>query len=92
VGNMALYFGRFAPELKSTRYAQEMWALYEAGELKPDSPLTGEYEEDDEAADVDGVLREIDAARLDDARRRAALADAERGPVKGEEPPPPWLQ
>ena len=26
------------------------------------------------------------------ARRRAALADAERGPVKGEEPPPPWRQ
>ena len=30
VGNMASYFGRFAPELKTTRYAKEMWALYEA--------------------------------------------------------------
>lgn len=35
VGNMAAYFGRFAPELRQTRYAKEMWALYEAGE--PDS-------------------------------------------------------
>ncbi|MNO73215.1 hypothetical protein D3C76_641760 [compost metagenome] len=92
VDNMAHYFGRFAPELKSSRYAQEMWSLYEAGELKPESPLSGEFADDDEAADVDGVLREIDAARLDDARRRAARDDAERGPVKGEEPPPPWLQ
>lgn len=33
VGNMAAYFGRFAPELRQTRYAKEMWALYEAGEL-----------------------------------------------------------
>ncbi|MFJ2983365.1 MULTISPECIES: PA4780 family RIO1-like protein kinase [unclassified Pseudomonas] len=92
VGNMAHYFGRFAPELKDTRYAQEMWALYEAGELRVDSPLTGEFADDEHEADVGGVMREIEAARFDDARRRAALAEAEHGPVKGEEPPPPWLQ
>jgi len=92
VANMAHYFGRFAPELKDTRYAQEMWALYEAGELRADSPLTGEFADDEHEADVGGVMREIEAARLDDARRRAALAEAEHGPVKGEEPPPPWLQ
>lgn len=34
VGNMAAYFGRFAPELRQTRYAKEMWALYEAGERR----------------------------------------------------------
>lgn len=92
VANMAHYFGRFAPELKDTRFAQEMWALYEAGELRADSPLTGEFEDDEHVADVGGVMREIDAARLDDARRRAARTEAEHGPVKGEEPPPPWLQ
>jgi len=92
VANMAHYFGRFAPELKETRYAQEMWALYEAGELRADSPLTGEFADDEHEADVGGVMREIEAARLDDARRRAALAEAEHGPVKAEEPPPPWLQ
>ena len=92
VANMAHYFGRFAPELKDTRFAQEMWALYEAGELRADSPLTGEFEDDEHVADVGGVMREIDAARLDDVRRRAARAEAEHGPVKGEEPPPPWLQ
>lgn len=63
VANMAHYFGRFAPELKDTRFAQEMWALYEAGELRADSPLTGEFEDDEHLADVGGVMREIDAAR-----------------------------
>lgn len=38
VGNMAAYFGRFAPELRQTRYAKEMWALYEAGELDSGNP------------------------------------------------------
>lgn len=38
VGNMAAYFGRFAPELRQTRYAKEMWALYEAGEADSGNP------------------------------------------------------
>lgn len=92
VSNMAHYFGRFAPELKATRYAQEMWALYEAGELRPDSPLTGLFAEDEQAADVAGIMREIDAARLDDARRREARAEAEQAQPQAQEPPPPWLR
>lgn len=79
VDNMAHYFGRFAPELKNTRYAQEMWALYEAGDLLPDSPLSGVFEDDEHEADVTGVMREIDSARLDDVRRRAARAEAGTG-------------
>ncbi|MBM3110753.1 serine protein kinase RIO [Pseudomonas sp. P66] len=92
VGNMAAYFGRFAPELRQTRYAHEMWALYQAGELLPESELTGQFALDEHSADVDGVMREIDAARFDDARRRAIKEDAERGSSKDEEPAPPWLQ
>ena len=92
VANMAHYFGRFAPELKQTRYAREMWALYQEGKLLPDSVLTGAWQDDEHAADVGGVLREIEAAKFEDARRRAGREEAERGPVKGEEPPPPWAQ
>ena len=93
VANMAHYFGRFAPELKETRYAREMWALYQAGDLLPDSPLTGQWQDDEHTADVKGVIREIEAARLDDQRRKAARAEAEHGPAKSEEPPPPpWMQ
>lgn len=92
VANMSGYFGHFAPELKNTRYAREMWSLYEAGELLPHTPLTGQFQDDDHDADVGSVLREIDAAKLENARRRAARDEAEQGPTKGEEPPPPWMQ
>ena len=67
-----------------------MWALYEEGELTPDSPLTGEFDDPEESADIDAVMREIKAALADEARRQALL-NAEDEP-KGEEPPPPWAQ
>ncbi|PZW67182.1 RIO kinase 1 [Pseudomonas sp. URMO17WK12:I1] len=88
VGNMAAYFGQFAPELKYSKYAKEMWALYEEGKLTPDSVLTGEFKDPEDEADVDAVMREIKAALADEARRQAAL-NAEDEP-KGREPPPPW--
>lgn len=91
VTNMAEYFGQYAPELLHTRYAQEMWALYEQGELTPQSMLTGEFAEPEEEADLDAVLREIKAALADQARRQAALAEAD-APVDLEEPTPPWLR
>ncbi|TRX76036.1 PA4780 family RIO1-like protein kinase [Pseudomonas mangiferae] len=89
VGNMAAYFGQFAPELLYTRYAKEMWALFEAGDLTPDSVLTGEYDEPEEDADVDAVMREIKAALADQARREAARAEAEED-APPREPEPPW--
>ena len=92
VGNMASYFGRFAPELKRTKYAKEMWALYEAGTLHPASVLTGEFDEPEELADVGGIMREIEAARLDEERRQAVRAADDAPPGKTEEPPPPWMQ
>jgi RIO kinase 1 len=63
VANVTDYFGQFAPELLSTKFAQEMWKLYELGELHPEVELTGRFEQRDTAADVDDVLREIEAAR-----------------------------
>ena len=92
VGNMAGYFGRFAPELKQTRYAKEMWALYKAGTLLPDSPLTGTFAEVETEADVHGVMREIEAAKREEARRQAALATEDAPRDHKEEPTPPWMQ
>ncbi|MFA5982786.1 MAG: PA4780 family RIO1-like protein kinase [Methylococcaceae bacterium] len=63
VGNMASYFGRYAPALLTTRYAKEMWKLYQSGELSPDTKLTGYFKETAKPADVRSVIREIDAAR-----------------------------
>ncbi len=76
VNNMKQYFGQFAPDLKSSRYGPEIWALYESGELKPDSELSGQYTDDEAPADIDSVLREIFDA-LAEQERRQALADAD---------------
>lgn len=79
--------------MKTTKYAKEMWALYEAGTLHPASVLTGEFDEPEELADVGGVMREIEAARLDEERRQAIRAADDAPPGKpAEEPPPPWMQ
>lgn len=69
VDNMKNYYGRYAPALLETRYAKEMWDLYEEGELHPDYPLTGECIIDDEEADVDAVLEEIKAALAEEEAR-----------------------
>jgi RIO kinase 1 len=76
IDNMAAYFGRFAPELLATEYAHEIWKLYEEGELHPETPLTGRFQHDTRAADVHGVLREIEDVRREEERRRAAIAAA----------------
>lgn len=65
VDNMSRYFGRFAPELLKIDYAGEIWALFEQGKLHPDVPLTGTFARNEERADLEAVMREIDAARED---------------------------
>lgn len=62
VNKITSYYSLYAPELKHSQYGKEIWALYENGELEPDTQLTGLFEESDEAADVDTVLQEIKAA------------------------------
>jgi RIO kinase 1 len=77
VENMANYFGRVAPELRTSDYGREIWGLYEKGNLRTDSKLTGRFEGKLEAANVDEVLRIIEHAReeaqRDIERRQAAL-------------------
>jgi RIO kinase 1 len=62
VENMTAYYGQFAPELLERKYAYEMWALYEKSELTPETQLTGKFAEQKTNADVDSVLKEIEAA------------------------------
>jgi RIO kinase 1 len=63
VDNLAAYFGQFAPELLATAYAEEIWHLYERGELHPESILTGRFASSEKEADVHGVMREIEDSR-----------------------------
>ncbi|HET7307517.1 MAG TPA: PA4780 family RIO1-like protein kinase [Gammaproteobacteria bacterium] len=77
VNKLAGYFARFAPELAATEYAKEIWALYERGDLTVDAPLSGLFDHDEMPADVESVLREIDAAREEAERQRALRAELE---------------
>ncbi|MCE7578619.1 serine protein kinase RIO [Aliivibrio fischeri] len=69
VNNMTTYYGQFAPELLGSEYAKEMWALYEIGELTPNTQLTGVFIDDGRDADVDGLMAEINAV-MEEARLR----------------------
>jgi RIO kinase 1 len=70
VGNLAAWFGRFAPELAATDYGREIWAIYQSGKLQPDVRLTGRFERNERPADVAGVIREIDEVIKEDAARQ----------------------
>lgn len=77
VENMTNYYAQFAPELSNTDYGEEIWALYEDGELHPDLQLTGVFEHDEQAADVGSVIDEIIAALEEEQERQERLKDDE---------------
>ena len=80
VNNITAFLGGWAPELLDTWYGEEMWALFEAGELHPDSVLTGAFEHDESAPDIDGVRHAINDAREEALIRqqgREAAAEAD---------------
>jgi RIO kinase 1 len=74
VNNLRSTLGRFAPELLATEFAREMWALFEQGELRPDSALTGVFALEETVVDPDGVMLVIDDAREEEMQRRLRLA------------------
>jgi len=63
VNNLTASLGRWAPELLDTWYGEEMWALFQAGALQPDSVLTGHFEADKSDIDLDSVRQMINDAR-----------------------------
>ncbi|TCI01501.1 serine protein kinase RIO [Corallincola luteus] len=77
VDNMTAYYGQFAPELLSTKYAKEIWALYESGELTPDAELTGDFVESEEITDVSSIVDEIKAAFEEMQENQQRIKDAE---------------
>ena len=71
------YYAQFAPELLETRFGKEIWALYEAGDLHPDVPLSGYFAEDLQKADVAEVLDVISYALSEEEERQQRRRDAE---------------
>ena len=70
VANLASYFSQFAPQLAGRDYGKEIWKLFLAGRLTPDTELSGRIETDERIADVDAVLEEVKSALLDEERRQ----------------------
>lgn len=63
VNALTARLGRFAPELLDTWYGEEMWSLYEAGKLQPDTELTGVFVPDTSRVDVESIRHAIEDAR-----------------------------
>lgn len=73
--NLRTYFSAFAPVLKDTQYAKEIWAHYESGVLTPELPLTGQVVADESVADVAAVLLQVELAIRENEIRRMCQQD-----------------
>jgi RIO kinase 1 len=77
VNNLTASLGRWAPELLDTWYGEEMWALFEAGALQPETELTGAFEPDEHSVDLDSVRDAINEARVEALIRQQGREAAE---------------
>ncbi len=69
VNNMTAYFGQYNPALLGTRYGEEIWELYEHGNLHTEVVLSGEFVESDVEADIATMLQIIEHAKEEEAER-----------------------
>ncbi|MEN4785950.1 PA4780 family RIO1-like protein kinase [Pantoea agglomerans] len=72
VDNITSYYGQFAPQLLKTRYAKEIWLLYEDGKLTPETLLTGKFVEEERVVDMDSLMDEIITAEDEYYERQRA--------------------
>jgi RIO kinase 1 len=78
VNNLTASLGRWAPELLDTWYGEEIWAMFAAGTLVPESQLTGRFEHDQSSVDLDSVREAIENARQEaQIREQGRQAKAE---------------
>ena len=77
VNKITSYYAQYAPQLLDLPFAKEMWALYEDGELHPESKLAGIFEESTDEADVDAVMLEIKAVLAEERERQERAQEAE---------------
>ena len=71
VNKITAYYGLYAPEILNTRYAEEIWDLYQSGDLTPEVALSGRFDAIESDPDVDAVLEEIKQAMLEEEQRLA---------------------
>jgi RIO kinase 1 len=78
VNNITAYYGQFAPQLLKTRYAGEIWQLYEEGKLTPETTLTGQFVEEERDVDMDSLLDEIITAEDEYYERQRASRERDQ--------------
>src|SRR5690606_10604835 len=80
VDNLHRFLAGFIPGRRPPPYAEEMWQLYERGELTADAKLTGNYRPtNDGLALTDEVLALIAEAERDERRQRERRGVQTRG-------------
>jgi RIO kinase 1 len=82
VDNLHRFAARFSPEHQALPYAQEMWQLYERGQLTPDAKLTGRHRASERKVETSAVMSLIGDAARDERRRREQLGLSMRGTVE----------
>ncbi len=80
VNNIRASLARFAPELLLTHYGEEMWLLFERGELKSETELSGLFVFSEAVPDVEAVLESIE-----DARQEALIREQGREAANNED-------
>jgi len=73
VDNLHRFISEYIPGRQPPPFAQEMWQLYERGELTPDAKLNGRYRAPEKRAGTADVLELISDAEYDERRRRQSL-------------------
>ena len=76
VANLRAFFGQYAPQLKKTRYGEEIWQLYQHGLLSVETPLTGLYQAKEGAVDLEALMDEVEDARMEEAARILRMQQA----------------
>jgi RIO kinase 1 len=79
VNNMTQYLGQYDSSLLLTHYGEEIWDLYERGNLHPEVKLTGHYAQADVEADIATIMRLIEDAKQEEEERKARERAAQDG-------------
>ncbi|HWU81987.1 MAG TPA: PA4780 family RIO1-like protein kinase [Methylophilaceae bacterium] len=77
IDNLSHYFGRFAPELRTSQYGKEIWSLYTHGALTPETVLTGHFRESGAPVDLKTVMRVINDVKKEEEARIRRLAESQ---------------
>ncbi len=89
VDNLHRFASRWIPGRQALPYAKEMWQLYERGELRPDTKLTGQPKLSEGRANAELLLDLVSHAEREERRRRERLGLSTQGmgPERSEREP-----